>query len=210
LAVVRVREHVNPLSKKYQTPASPPDWQKIYAIADQPLHLDIGSGKGRFLLEMAQRQPDWNFLGLEIREPLVAQANGWHTELGLLNLHYLFCNVNNSLQPILDSLPAGVLRQVTIQFPDPWFKRKHQKRRVVQPETVAELANALCSGGVVFIQSDVEEVAMEMRDRFSAHSAFIPQHEQWLPANPLAVPTERELSTLKRGEPVYRALFIKR
>ncbi len=150
------------------------------------------------------------FLGLEIREPLVNQANGWRTELGLLNLHYLFCNVNNSLRPILDSLPTGVLRQVTIQFPDPWFKRKHQKRRVVQPETVAELADALCPKGVVLIQSDVEEVAVEMRDRFSAHPAFIPHQEQWLPTNPLAVPTERELSTLKRGEPVYRALFIKR
>ncbi|MGA7935141.1 MAG: tRNA (guanosine(46)-N7)-methyltransferase TrmB, partial [Kovacikia sp.] len=62
MSIVRVREHVNPLSKKYQSPISPPDWQKIYAIPDQPLHLDIGSGKGRFLLEMAHLQPNWNFL----------------------------------------------------------------------------------------------------------------------------------------------------
>jgi tRNA (guanine-N7-)-methyltransferase len=209
LSIVRVREHVNPLSKKYQTPIDPPDWQKVFAVPEQPLHLDIGAGKGRFLLEMAQQQPDWNFLGLEIREPLVDQANDWRKHLGLLNLHYLFCNVNNSLRPILHSLPDRTLRQVTIQFPDPWFKRKHQKRRVLQPEVVTHLAGALCDRGIVLIQSDVEEVAAEMRDRFDANPAFIRQHKDWLETNPFPVPTEREASTLQRGEPVYRSLFVK-
>lgn len=72
---VRVRQHVNPLSKKYQTPVSPPDWTQVYAQATQPLHLDIGCARGEFLLRMATLQPDWNFLGLEIRESLVEQAN---------------------------------------------------------------------------------------------------------------------------------------
>lgn len=209
MSVVRVREHVNPLSRKYQTPVSPPDWEAIYAVPSQPLHLDIGCGKGRFLLSMAQQHANWNFLGLEIREPLVEQANEWKAEMGLSNLHYLFCNVNNSLQPILSSLPSGVLHRVSIQFPDPWFKRKHQKRRVVQSELVAELAGFLVSGGAVFLQSDIKEVAVEMRDRFRAHPAFIAQTHEWLAVNPLAVPTERELSTLQRGEPVYRAEFVK-
>ncbi len=209
MSIVRVREHVNPLSKKYQTPATPPDWHKIYAELDQPLHLDIGCGKGRFLLQMAQREPDWNFLGLEIREPLVAQANSWATELGLTNLHYLFCNANNSLHPLLTSLPAGMLHQVTIQFPDPWFKRKHQKRRVVQPELIDDLATALVLSGRVFIQSDVEDVAIEMRDRFAAHPDFVCNHNGWLSTNPLPIPTEREVSTLERGEAVYRALFVR-
>jgi tRNA (guanine-N7-)-methyltransferase len=204
-----VREHVNPLSKKYQAPLIPPDWQKVYGLPDQALHLDIGSGKGRFLLEMAQKQPEWNFLGLEIREPLVEQANRWREDLGLVNLFYLFGNANNSLRPVLESLPEGVLRYVTIQFPDPWFKRKHQKRRVVQPEIVVDLAEALPAGGVVFLQSDVKEVAAEMRDRFDHHPAFTRQHPEWLTDNPLPVMTERELSTLKRGEPVYRTLFIR-
>lgn len=209
MSVVRVREHVNPLSKKYQTPVTPPNWQTIYAVPTQPLHLDIGCGKGRFLLSMAQQRPDWNCLGLEIREPLVEQANGWAAELGLLNLHYLFCNVNNSLRPILSSLPANVLQQVTIQFPDPWFKRKHQKRRVVQSELVSELAEYLVAGGTVLIQSDIKDVAVEMRDRFDAHPAFRRLHPDWLPENPLPVPTERETSTLERGEPVYRAQFVR-
>jgi hypothetical protein len=65
LAAVRVRQHVNPLSRKYQTPTSAPDWSQIYADLDQPIHLDIGCARGRFVLSMAQIQSDWNFLGLD-------------------------------------------------------------------------------------------------------------------------------------------------
>jgi len=209
LSIVRVREHVNPLSKKYQVPATPPDWSAIYAMPQQPLHLDIGCGKGHFVQDMATLQGDLNFLGLEIREPLVDQANRWRDELGLSNLHYLFCNANNSIRPLLMSLPANILQQVTIQFPDPWFKRRHQKRRVVQPELVVDLAKFLVPGGVVFVQSDVEEVAIEMRDRFDENPAFIRQHDDWLLDNPLPISTERERSTLSTSdEPIYRALFV--
>lgn len=206
---VRVRQHVNPLANKYQTPVTLPDWGKVYADIDRPLHLDIGCGKGRFLLSMAALEPNWNFLGLEIREPLVQEASKWPNEVELTNLYYLFCNVNNSLSFILDSLPAGVLQRVTIQFPDPWFKNRHNKRRVVQPELVAELAKYMSAGGIIFLQSDIEVVAKEMRDRFAANPAFQSQSKGWLAENPLPVPTEREKSVLLRGEPVYRAVFVK-
>ncbi|MBW4574161.1 MAG: tRNA (guanosine(46)-N7)-methyltransferase TrmB [Aphanothece sp. CMT-3BRIN-NPC111] len=208
MARVRVRQHVNPLSQKYQTPASPPDWEKVYADLTQPLHLDIGCGWGHFLSSMATRQADWNFLGLEIREPLVEEANERREELGLRNLHYLFCNVSNSLRPILESLPMGTLQRVTIQFPDPWFKKRQAKRRLLQAELVDTLAAYLANGGEVFLQSDVEQVAVEMCDRIGAHPGFQRQGgDTWLANNPLPVPTEREISTLSRGEPVYRALF---
>ncbi|MCG6133789.1 MAG: tRNA (guanosine(46)-N7)-methyltransferase TrmB [Nostoc sp. LLA-1] len=208
MAVVRVRQHVNPLAKKYQTPASPLDWEKVYTQPNQPLHLDIGCAKGRFLLKMAQIEPNWNYLGLEIREPLVVEANQVRSELGVTNLHYLFCNVNNSLRSLLSSLPTGTLQRVSIQFPDPWFKTRHAKRRVVQPELVAELANYLAVGGVVFLQSDIKFVAVEMRDRFVENPAFQQLGTgEWLAENPLPVPTEREIGTQNKGEPVYRALF---
>lgn len=210
MAVVRVRQHVNPLSQKYQTPLSPIEWEKIYTKPNQPLHLDIGAARGRFLLSMAQIEPNWNFLGLEIREPLVIEANKWRDELGLTNLHYLFCNVNNSLRSLLSSLPKGSLQRVTIQFPDPWFKNRHAKRRIVQPELVAELAEFLVPGGIVFLQSDIEFVAVEMRDRFALHPAFQRLGTgEWLAQNPLPVPTEREIGTMNKGGPVYRALFEK-
>ena len=210
MPAVRVRQHVNPLSRKYQTPVQPPQWAMIYENSTHPLHLDIGCARGVFPLEMAQAMPDWNFLGLEIREPLVDQANEWRRSLGLTNLHYLFCNANISLEPILASLPSGVLRRVSIQFPDPWFKKRHQKRRVVQPQVVALLATYLPIGAEVFLQSDVLEVAAEMGDRFQEHPGFLRQGEaMWLPENPLPVATEREQYTLENGEPVYRTLFVR-
>jgi tRNA (guanine-N7-)-methyltransferase len=209
LSIVRVRQHVNPLSGKYKQPVAPPDWSKVYA-QPQPLHLDIGCARGNFLLGMAQQRSDWNFLGIEIRETLVNQANAVRAELGLTNVHFLFCNANNSLQPLLESLPPETLQCATIQFPDPWFKKRHQKRRVVQPQVVEVLANYLVANGRVVLQSDVEEVEVDMCDRFQAHPSFIRTDSEWLPENPFPVPTEREQFTLDKGEPVYRAIFLKR
>ncbi|PLZ95378.1 tRNA (guanosine(46)-N7)-methyltransferase TrmB [Fischerella thermalis CCMEE 5268] len=207
---VRVRQHVNPLAQKYQTPANPLDWEKTYTKPNQPLHLDIGCARGRFLLQMAQIEANWNFLGLEIRQPLVDEANRLRDELELQNLHYLFCNVNNSLRSLLSTFPPGTLQRVSIQFPDPWFKNRHAKRRIVQPELVAELSDYLIPGGIVFLQSDVEFVAIEMCDRFAVHPSFQRQGSgEWLAENPLPVSTEREIATQKKGEPVYRAVFTK-
>jgi tRNA (guanine-N7-)-methyltransferase len=210
LSPVRVRQHVNPLSSKFQTPTASPEWEKIYIQQNLPLHLDIGCARGRFVLKMAQVEPNWNFLGLEIREPLVVEANRIRDEMELTNLHYMFANVNNSLVSLLSTLPVGMLQKVTIQFPDPWFKNRHAKRRVVQPELVTELANYLTVGGVVFLQSDIEFVAVEMCDRFQENPAFEKiGTTTWLAKNPLPVPTEREIATQNKGEPVYRALFRK-
>ncbi|NBD14902.1 MAG: tRNA (guanosine(46)-N7)-methyltransferase TrmB [Cyanobacteria bacterium] len=206
---VRVRQHVNPLSEKYQTPPTPPHWEKVYSNLSKPFFLDIGAARGRFLLEMAQVQPDYNYLGLEVREPLVIEANRIRDELSLTNLHYLFCQVNISLDTLLASLPPQALHFVTIQFPDPWFKKRHAKRRIVQPELVETLAEYLQSGGQVFLQSDVQFVIEEMIRHFMAHAAFSREIPFWLPENPLPVATEREKSTLQQNEPVYRTLFRK-
>lgn len=211
MSPVRVRQHVNPLAIKYITPISPLDWEKVYAQPNQPLHLDIGCARGQFLLNMANLTPDWNFLGLEIRAPLVEEAIAITNKLNLTNLHFLFCNVNNSLAPMLQSLPPGTLQRVTIQFPDPWFKNRHAKRRLVQPQLVAEIATYLSPGGVVFLQSDIETLLEEMSDRFASHPDYTRQSQDpILTPNPLPVQTEREQTTIARGEAVYRAIFIRR
>jgi tRNA (guanine-N7-)-methyltransferase len=204
----RVRQHVNPLSAKYGTPLTPPDWATVFANPTQPLHLDIGSARGRFVLGMAEHYPDWNFLGLEIREPLVEAA--LRQAQDLTNAHFLFGNANNSLAQVLKSLPAGVLQGASIQFPDPWFKKRHQKRRVVQPSLVQALADGLQEGGYVVLQSDIESVAVEMCDRVVAHPGFVRTAADWLPDSPFPVQTEREWVTLSQGKPVYRARFLRR
>ena len=207
---IRIRQHVNPLARKFQQPISLPDWREIYAFCDFPLHLDIGCARGRFLLEMAQQHPDKNFLGIEIREALVNAANEAKEELGLNNLHYLFGNMNSSAEVLLESLPKDRLETISVQFPDPWFKKRHNKRRVVQPELVDILVDYLAPQGQVFLQSDILEVAREMRDRFAANSSLTQLHPStWLDDNPLVVPTEREKYVLAQNLPVYRVLLTK-
>ncbi|MDJ0525119.1 MAG: tRNA (guanosine(46)-N7)-methyltransferase TrmB, partial [Microcystis sp. M53600_WE12] len=81
-------------------------------------------------------------------------------------------------------------------------------RRVVQPELVIALAKYMVAGGWVFLQSDVESIALEMTERFQAHPHFVRQHQTpWLEENIFPVPTEREKSTYNKGQPVYRSLF---
>lgn len=210
VAVVRVRQHVNPLSGKYQAPVEVPAWETVFANAQQPLHIDIGCGKGVFLLQMAQLQPEWNFLGLEIRKPVVESAQKRQQEAELTNLHFMYCNVNISLQGLLESWgDRNPLQQVSIQFPDPWFKKRHQKRRVLQPELVSTIAEFLPSGGRLVVQSDVEEVAVDMCDRIAENPYFLRQGEDWLTQSPFPAQTDRERVTLEQGLPVHRAIFTR-
>jgi len=206
----RVRQHVNPLSSKYANPAEVPDWSEVFANSRLPLHLDIGCGKGDFVREMAARLPAWNFLGLEIREPLVDRALIRRDQALQKNLHFVFCNANNSLRPLLADWPGGCpLQCVSIQFPDPWFKKRHQKRRVVQPELVDVLAEQMPSGGMVWLQSDIEEVCAEMCDRFDENSAFVREGASWVSESPFPAQTDRERVTQEKGLPVYRAKYIR-
>jgi tRNA (guanine-N7-)-methyltransferase len=209
LAKIKVRQHVNPLGIQYQQPVNWPDWAQIYQQPEQPLHIDIGCAWGNFARAMAEQHPDWNFLGIEIRLPLVTKANSTRDQLGLTNLHYAFANINVSLPGLIASLPAGVCQRVSIQYPDPCFKLRHAKRRVVQPQLVQSLAEFLPGGAEIFLQSDLEWVAQEMVDRFQVSPLLAMQTTDWLAENPLGLPTEREVATLNKGLSVYRRIFTK-
>lgn len=205
---VRVHQHVNPLAPYFRFISKPLNLAEIFAAPDLPLHLDIGSARGRFLLKTAEIEPQQNFLGLEIREPLVAEANRLAAEKNLKNLHYEFTNATISLGRLLENLPENILRIVTIQFPDPWYKKKHAKRRMVKDEMAEAIVKHLSAAdeGKVFIQTDVEFLAEEMFDIFRQFSEL---REIELKENPFPVKTEREQAVEEKNLPVYRAMFLK-
>ena len=178
----------------------------------------------------------WNYLGLEIR-PLVAQyARERIPSQAQGRLDFLGCNVNVDLDRLLtqyrtaaqmvlsedssNTTPYYPLQRISIQFPDPHFKSSHAKRRVVTPSLVQVLAKHLAPGtGQVLLQSDIQSVLDDMRAQFHL---FNENHEEaihyfddalplneYLSENPLGVPTEREVSVLERGLPVYRALLTR-
>ena len=203
---VRVHQHVNPLSPYYTTQPDPVDLAKVFADPSLPLHLDIGCARGRFILKMAEAKPQWNFLGVEIREPLVTEANEIAAEKGLTNLHYEFCNAMIWLGRLLENIPDGLLEMVTIQFPDPWFKKKHAKRRMVNAELVKTVAEKLTTGGRIFVQTDIEFLAEEMFELFRASKNL---SEIAIEENPLPIKTERENAVENNELPIYRTMFAK-
>lgn len=199
---VRVHQHVNPLAPYYRQSPEPIDLADIFADPSLPLHLDIGCARGRFILRMAQAEPAWNFLGVEIREPLVVEANQIAAGEKLTNVHYAFCNAMLWLGRLLETIPDGVLQKVTIQFPDPWFKKKHAKRRMVNEEMVETIACRLSPGGLVFVQTDIEFLADEMYELFSSNPKF---RMERITENPFPVKTEREKAVEQKGQPVFRS-----
>lgn len=206
MARVRVHQHVNPLTPYYKQEPKPVDLARIFTRPDLPLHLDIGCARGRFILKMAEIEPEWNFLGVEIREPLVVEANEIAAEEGLSNLHYEFCNAMIWLERLLGDIPTGLLQAVTIQFPDPWFKKKHAKRRMVNAELVTAVVDRVAADGRIFVQTDIEFLADEMFDLFKNDERL---SFDMVDLNPFPEKTEREIAVESKGLPVYRSIFVK-
>jgi tRNA (guanine-N7-)-methyltransferase len=202
---VRVHQHVNPLAPYYRQAPKPVDIEHVFADPTKPLLLDVGCARGRFLLRMAGAEPSWNYLGVEIREPLVDEANRLAGEAELDNLHYAFCNAMLWLDRLLEGIPSGVLQTVTIQFPDPWFKKKHAKRRMVNREMIDTIARHLAPDGRVFVQTDIEFLADEMFALFRRDERF---QEDPTAENPFPVKTEREKAVEEKSLPVYRSSFV--
>lgn len=204
---VRVHQHVNPLAPYFRFAPKPLEIEKVFANPFLPLHLDIGSARGRFLLKMAETKKNQNFLGVEIREPLVEEANRIAKEKNSTNLHYEFCNATLALDKLLENLPANLLQTVSIQFPDPWYKKKHAKRRIIKDNLAATIVAHLKSAGKIFVQTDVKFLADEM---FAVFRANVNLSEIEINENPFPVKTEREMAVEEKGLPIYRMIFEKK
>lgn len=220
LGHVRIRQHVNPLRSSLLFPAEVPNWNAVFKDPTLPLMVDIGCGSGRFLMWLAKRNDSSkNYLGLEIRQKLAERAKYWVNELGLSNIHFIFANAAVSFKELVSAYP-GPLMLVSILCPDPQFKKKYHKRRVVQKPLVESIINSLVPNGQVFIQSDVLEVAVDMRNHFDENSDKIVHIDKidphvacdldgWMLNNPMGVRTEREIHAEFEGARIYRRLYQK-
>ena len=207
-----MRQHVNPLSQFFQLPLTLPSKNILFRKFHNPIHIDIGSAKGEFLIELATKYPDWNFVGLEIREPLVKLSEKKRKKLELNNLKFLFCNVNVSLDEWLTDLDYGQLKRVSIQFPDPWFKRKHFKRRLLKTNLLNSIAKAMSNDGEIFIQSDILKLIESMTNTIDNCKYFDRKDGGDLcliDKNPYNVKTDRELLSLNKNLAIYRAMYIR-
>ena len=153
-----MRQHVNPVSRNFNETENIPSLCEMFEDSKLNLHLDIGCGSGEFLFDLALVNTSWNYLGIEIREKLVKNAKISALEREIKNLYFIFGNANNILNDFQSKFIIKNLKSLSFNFPDPWFKKRHYKRRVIQPEFVDVLSNSLLKGSLIFIKTDVKDL----------------------------------------------------
>ncbi|MFO0552493.1 MAG: tRNA (guanine-N7)-methyltransferase [Polyangiaceae bacterium] len=177
-----------------------------------PFELEIGPGRGGFVFERCAAAPEARVLGLEIRRKWASIVDARLAKAGLGGRARVLAADAGQALPRLR--PDGALERAFLHFPDPWWKRRHHKRLVMQDALLTELARLLRRGGELFVQTDVEERAHEYAARISASPDFEPAGDEpgspWLIENPYGARSPREHRAIADGLPVHRMRFRRR
>jgi tRNA (guanine-N7-)-methyltransferase len=172
------------------------------------IELEIGYGRGLFLTQRAAAAPDAWLLGIEIKKKLAYQVAQRCERLGLSRVRALSGDVRIVL-PAMQ--PDAALARVFMHFPDPWWKKRHSKRRLIGEELLDQLARLLRPGGELYIQTDVQERADEGLAQLREHAAFELSGDGGLIAeNPYGARSNREQRAIEDGLPVFRILALRR
>ena len=208
-----MRQHVNPLSSNFNQIERIPSLSDMFGNSKLNLHLDIGSAAGEFLFDLALVNTSWNYLGIEIREKLVKNAKLKVIEKEIKNLYFLFGNANNILNDFQSKFIIKNLKSLSFNFPDPWFKKRHHKRRVIQPEFITILSNSLEKGTLIFIKTDVKELFDYMDCTISSNPYFKTIDKKDFDYsecfNPNKVKTSREKYVTGNQLDIFERIYIK-
>jgi tRNA (guanine-N7-)-methyltransferase len=169
------------------------------------LELEIGTGRGGFLLERLQNDASLAMIGLEIRYKWATILDARLKTLGFGERGRVFAEDARSALP---RLRGSSLHAVFVHFPDPWWKRRHKKRRVITSELVREVGRLLVPGGELFLQTDVAERAEQYQDAVESSSLFVPWGDSARVAeNPYGARSPRERRAEADGLPVVRLRY---
>ncbi|MBK7537652.1 MAG: tRNA (guanosine(46)-N7)-methyltransferase TrmB [Myxococcales bacterium] len=203
---MRLRQHVNPLHAHFAEFRG----QLPVLDAGRPIELEIGCAEAQFLFERARRDPDRQYVGLEIREELVHWVNR-HAQAARLPLTAVFCQAQLHLPLVMAGHFAD---RVYLNFPDPWFKRKHHNRRMIDEQLAVAIAEVTRPGAEIFVQSDVWEVALDALEVFERQSErFVNLAGEWAfwrQGNPFGARSWREQNAEDTGLPIWRILYHRR
>jgi tRNA (guanine-N7-)-methyltransferase len=176
------------------------------------IEIEIGPGRGWFLIERAQAEPSAALVGLEVRRKWASLVDGRLARRGLGSRVRVFSEDARLALPRLEA--AGPIRRVFIHFPDPWWKKRHQKRLVVGDALVAQVARLLEPGGELFLQTDVEERARAYALSVESDPRFAPFGDTHGSArmadNPYAARSPRERRAIADGLPIHRLRYQRR
>ena len=172
--------------------------------------MEIGCAEAQFLFERAAQDPERTYLGIEIREAMVEWVNE-QARAARAPVQALFCNANRHL---LDLVPAGAVCRAYVNFPDPWFKRRHHKRRMVDDGLALDIAAILEPGGELLVQTDVWAIALDALEAFELADAQLENlagpWSFWKRGNPYGARSTREQDCERKGLPVWRLRYRRR
>jgi len=208
-----MRQHVNPLSRNFHEIERIPSLNELFGDSKLNLHLDIGCAAGEFLFDLALVNTSWNYLGIEIRERLVKTAKLKVREREIKNLYFVFGNANNILNDVQSKFIIKNLKSISFNFPDPWFKKRHFKRRVIQPEFINILSNSLQKGTLIFIKTDVKDLFDYMDSTILSNFYFKKIDKKDFnyseSFNPSKVKTNREKYVIVNQLEIFERIYIK-
>ena len=175
---------------------------------DGQVIVEIGFGNGVSLLEMAQAAPDKNFIGVEVHRPGVGKLINDAHQAGVLNVR-TFCD--DAIDVLQQNIPANSLAGVQLFFPDPWHKKRHNKRRIVQPEFAQKIRAKLKVGGYFHMATDWEPYAEHMMEVMSGAEGYDNQAgpNQYSPKPDYRPNTKFERRGERLGHGVWDLVFIK-
>jgi len=148
--------------------AQPLDLDEVFG-RKAPVVLEIGFGNGDTLVELAAASPDKDFLGIEVHEPGVGHCLIAASNAGVSNLKLM---IHDAIEVLEQQVPATSLQRINLYFPDPWPKKRHHKRRIVQQKFLDLCADRLETGGAIHIATDWANYAEHMDEEFAGSSRF--------------------------------------
>ena len=208
-----MRQHVNPLSKNFDEIERIPSLNEMFDNSKLNLHIDIGCASGEFLFDLALDNTNWNYLGIEIREKLADTAKLKVIDKEIKNLYFVFGNAYNILNDIHSKFIIENLKSISFNFPDPWFKKRHYKRRVIQPEFINILSNLMRKGSLIYIKTDVKNLFEYMDCTISSDCNFEKIDKKDFnyseSFNPNKIKTNREKNVLVNELKIFENIYIK-
>jgi tRNA (guanine-N7-)-methyltransferase len=185
--------------------ASPEHAQRLHEfLAAAPLEVEIGAGDGRFIVAWAQRHPNRHFLAFEVRWKYAHRMYERAQKRGLSNL---WVSDNDARTVIPNLLPDESVEVFHILMPDPWWKPKHQAKRLLAPWFIGILARKLKPGGILRVETDVEGYPEFVEQIVTAHPLFAPHDAALGERFAQAEPTARQAWCMEKGYPIYRRYF---
>ena len=181
------------------------DFNKIFGNTN-PVFLEIGFGMGITTADIAQKNPDKNYIGIEVHRPGIGRLLWEIEKRSLSNIRIIEYDAVFVTQMMI---PCGSLEGIHVFFPDPWPKKKHRKRRLIQRPFTNTLANCLKPGGYLYMVTDWEDYAFHALEELSAAAGLHNAYEGFAPPQPWRPGTKFEQKGLAKNHEIKELYFVK-